>query len=345
MINKILTAAIVVAILLVPSASYAQVNPPTEWHDVYWQIIPSSPEYPEHGVYHKYYRNAVFHYSDWDPTYDSMTLWTGDTSGAVKNSTDSALSLWGTGGYWPSWQTYQWKLSPTSADVDIFNASCSTPTTAACVSANTFYGVNPHHVRIPQRWNLRLTGNWWSLNSTYRITAMAHEFGHILGRGEAYDYNSSQCGTVPYSSVMDRLINGIPCDSSSPTSQDKQANSYQWTNGYYDYYTYANVSGSHLQAWKDYAWNEGKVLQEWYYWDSGASNYLDFYSAQTMPDDIGSHRTVSDAYSSIDQYISFGIAPSAYGVPYYTTVKLCLTPIMSGIPGERKCSPGVQYTP
>lgn len=140
------------------------------------------------------------------------------------------------------------------------------------------------------------------------------------------------------------------CDGLVPTQDDLNYHGYIFTNGEAHYVSYNNVSGTHLQAWKDYAWNEGKHLLEWY--EDTGSGVINFLTVQQLTDNMGSHRSASDAYESgsypigdIDMYLAFAVVPSDYGVTYGSDIKLCVTPISAGIPGERKCSPYAPYTP
>lgn len=316
---------------LVPNPATAQSPLPNMWLDERFQDT-SSATYFEHWTYDKWAKAQVFNASNWG-TAQSMRIYA-SPSNSQYNATYAAMYEWLNSSHWPARLVPV--FYPNQSDVTVWSGACSTPA-YACIDVQNWYNSNPYQSRLVQYWFVKTTGYFAGAPFVDKQHTMAHELGHVFGRDE-YFYPGGGCNSSG-ASVMD----AHGCDPLPVQSLDHTQNKSYWDQGSYQFYAASNASGYHFQAWKDFSWNDGKTLLEWYYWNG--SNWANILTVEQITPGSGSHRAVSDAYSSIDHYVSFAIGPGSYGVPPYSSMKLCTTPIMAGIHGTRSCGTGVTWVP
>lgn len=188
--HRIISLFSVIVLLLLPAAASAQSIPSLSIDEYRQQTTTTRVD---RLVYHTYFKNAVFHHDDWDGLFNAdMDIW---AHSDIWTDVYDGIGLWANTSYWHDWHWVQWHLSRVGGEVDIAKGDCGNPTVLGCYFFNSYYNINPHNVAIAQYWDIFVTDLWLTKPRDERLKTIAHEFGHVLGRGEMYDIYGN-CGNV-----------------------------------------------------------------------------------------------------------------------------------------------------
>lgn len=191
----------------------------------------------------------------------------------------------------------------------------------------------------------------WSSNGL--IAAIAHEFGHLVGLGDQYDYwdDPYVCNFDTDPSLMDtvKIVNNKldPCDHSNLTTADHTRLNTFWNDGEYTHQSYEFPCGGCDESWHvDRAWNDWSI-QTWWFWSNSPSGppYSFFYETHIW--DNGSHVAVIPAANITLKSRTY---PNNYGL-HGKWLMTCARPVLyensSGttIYGDYDCADNWMYWP